>query len=93
MLKLKNIKKSFKEKTIVNDISFDVPLGAINGLLGPNGAGKTSLISIICELVNPLQGQFQLVILILKKIIDLMKITNMNLVLLTQLQKLALIIW
>ena len=27
MLRLKNIKKSIKEKTIVNDISFDVPLG------------------------------------------------------------------
>ena len=42
MLTLKNIKKSIKDKTIVNEISFDVPLKSVNGLLGPNGAGKTT---------------------------------------------------
>ena len=57
MLKLKNIKKSFKEKTIVNDISFDVPLGAINGLLGPNGAGKTTTFYIIAGLMKCDQGK------------------------------------
>ena len=60
MLKLKNIKKSFKEKTIVNDISFDVPLGAINGLLGPNGAGKTTSFYMIVGLVRPDSGEVYL---------------------------------
>ena len=55
MLRLKNIKKSIKEKTIVNDISFDVPLGAINGLLGPNGAGKTTTFYIIAGLINAIR--------------------------------------
>ena len=53
----KNIKKSIKEKTIVNDISFDVPLGAINGLLGPNGAGKTTTFYIIAGLMKCDQGK------------------------------------
>ena len=57
MLRLKNIKKSIKEKTIVNDISFDVPLGAINGLLGPNGAGKTTTFYIIAGLMKCDQGK------------------------------------
>ena len=57
MLRLKNIKKSIKEKTIVNDISFDVPLGAINGLLGPNGAGKTTTFYIIAGLIQCDQGK------------------------------------
>jgi ABC-type multidrug transport system ATPase subunit len=35
MLRLKNIKKSIKEKTIVNDISFDVPFGSDQWLTGP----------------------------------------------------------
>ncbi|MFL2699058.1 MAG: ATP-binding cassette domain-containing protein, partial [Gammaproteobacteria bacterium] len=47
MLTVKNIKKSIKDKTIVDDVSFDVPLGVVNGLLGPNGAGKTTTFYII----------------------------------------------
>ena len=47
MLTLKNIKKSIKDKTIVNEISFDVPLRSVNGLLGPNGAGKTTCFYMI----------------------------------------------
>ena len=57
MLRLKNIKKSIKEKTIVNDISFDVSLGTINGLLGPNGAGKTTTFYIIAGLIQCDQGK------------------------------------
>ncbi|MDA8605284.1 LPS export ABC transporter ATP-binding protein [Gammaproteobacteria bacterium] len=57
MLRIKNIKKSIKEKTIVNDISFDVSLGTINGLLGPNGAGKTTTFYIIAGLMKCDQGK------------------------------------
>ena len=57
MLTLKNIKKSIKDKTIVNEISFNVPLGAINGLLGPNGAGKTTTFYIIAGLLQPDHGE------------------------------------
>ena len=57
MLRLENIKKSIKEKTIVNDISFDVSLGTINGLLGPNGAGKTTTFYIIAGLMKCDQGK------------------------------------
>ena len=57
MLRLKNIKKFIKEKTIVNDISFDVSLGTINGLLGPNGAGKTTTFYIIAGLMKCDQGK------------------------------------
>ena len=53
MLTLKNIKKSIKDKTIVNDISFNVPLKSINGVLGPNGAGKTTTFYIIAGLLKP----------------------------------------
>jgi lipopolysaccharide export system ATP-binding protein len=57
MLTLKNIKKSIKDKTIVNDISFDVPLKSINGVLGPNGAGKTTTFYIIAGLLKPDYGE------------------------------------
>ena len=57
MLTLKNIKKSIKDKTIVNEISFDVPLRSVNGLLGPNGAGKTTTFYIIAGLLKPDHGE------------------------------------
>jgi lipopolysaccharide export system ATP-binding protein len=56
MLTIKNITKTIKDKNIVNNISFEVPAGFINGLLGPNGAGKTSTFYMIAGLVKPDKG-------------------------------------
>ena len=57
MLILKNIKKSIKDKVIVDEVSFNVPLGTISGLLGPNGAGKTTTFYIIAGLLNQDNGE------------------------------------
>jgi lipopolysaccharide export system ATP-binding protein len=56
MLSIKNITKTIKDKNIVNNISFEVPSGFINGLLGPNGAGKTSTFYLIAGLIKPDKG-------------------------------------
>lgn len=56
MLSLKNIKKSINGKSIVNDVSFDVSNGTINGLLGPNGAGKTTTFYLIAGLIKSDEG-------------------------------------
>jgi lipopolysaccharide export system ATP-binding protein len=56
MLTIKNITKTIKDKNIVNNISFEVPSGFINGLLGPNGAGKTSTFYMIAGLIKPDKG-------------------------------------
>jgi lipopolysaccharide export system ATP-binding protein len=56
MLTIKNITKTIKDKNIVNNISFEVPSGFINGLLGPNGAGKTSTFYLIAGLIKPDKG-------------------------------------
>ena len=47
MLELKNIKKSFGGKTILNDISLDMQDGEIISILGPSGSGKTTLLNLI----------------------------------------------
>ena len=56
MLLLKNIKKSINGKLIVNDVSFEVSNGTINGLLGPNGAGKTTTFYLIAGLIKSDEG-------------------------------------
>ena len=56
MLSLRNIKKSINGKLIVNDVSFEVSNGTINGLLGPNGAGKTTTFYIIAGLIKSDEG-------------------------------------
>ena len=56
MLSLHNLKKSIKVKKIVDDISFDIQEGTINGLLGPNGAGKTTTFYLIAGLIKLDQG-------------------------------------
>ena len=46
-INVQNISKSFGDKTVLNDISFETKKGEIFGLLGPSGAGKTTLIKIL----------------------------------------------
>jgi ABC-type multidrug transport system ATPase subunit len=41
----------------VDDLSFDVPRGAIFGLLGPNGAGKTTTLRVLTTVVRPTSGR------------------------------------
>ena len=56
MLTIQNINKTIKDKNIVDNISFEVPLGCISGLLGPNGAGKTTTFYIIAVLIKADKG-------------------------------------
>lgn len=56
MLSIQNINKTIKDKNIVDNISFEVSSGCINGLLGPNGAGKTTTFYIIAGLIKADKG-------------------------------------
>jgi len=50
-LSANNLKKRYKARTVVEDVSFEVKSGEVVGLLGPNGAGKTSCFYMIVGLV------------------------------------------
>jgi ABC-2 type transport system ATP-binding protein len=55
-IELANVRKSYGEFVAVNDISFNIPRGAVFGLLGPNGAGKTSTIRMMIGITAPDSG-------------------------------------
>jgi sulfate/thiosulfate transport system ATP-binding protein len=54
---LRGIVKQFGEFAAVENISLDVPTGALIALLGPSGCGKTTLLRIIAGLETPDRGQ------------------------------------
>lgn len=60
MLEVKNIKKKFNQKLVVNDVSFSVNSGEILGLLGKNGAGKSTIFRLILNIIDPEEGQILL---------------------------------
>lgn len=56
ILKAENLVKKYKQRTVVNNVSFHVEQGEIVGLLGPNGAGKTTSFYMIVGLIKPTEG-------------------------------------
>lgn len=60
ILKAQNLIKKYRQRTVVNDVSFEVAQGEIVGLLGPNGAGKTTSFYMIVGLIKPNEGHVYL---------------------------------
>ena len=60
ILKAENLVKKYKQRTVVNHVSFHVSQGEIVGLLGPNGAGKTTSFYMIVGLIKPNEGHVYL---------------------------------
>jgi len=56
-ISVKNITKTFKNLTAVNNISFEVKEGELFGLIGPDGAGKTTIFRILTTLLFADKGE------------------------------------
>lgn len=56
MLSLSSINKSYKQVSVLNIPTLDIPQGQSFGLIGNNGAGKTTLFRIILDLIRPDNG-------------------------------------
>lgn len=56
MLKIENLGKKVRNKTVLQDISFEIEKGSFVGIIGPNGCGKSTLLKIILRLVFPTSG-------------------------------------
>ncbi|NRQ37039.1 ATP-binding cassette domain-containing protein [Nonomuraea sp. NN258] len=56
LISVNSLSKTFGRVVAVDDLSFDVPAGAVTAFLGPNGAGKTTTLRMILGLVTPTGG-------------------------------------
>lgn len=56
-LKIVNLRKSYRKRTVIRDVSIDLGRGEVVALLGPNGSGKTTCFYSIAGLVTPEGGQ------------------------------------
>jgi len=52
----RNITVRYDEKTVLDNIDFNLPAGGIVGFVGPSGAGKSTLVDVIMGLVEPSAG-------------------------------------
>lgn len=52
-----NLKKSFGNKVVLNDINLSIKKGEIFGLLGPSGSGKTTIINILTGQIKKTDGE------------------------------------
>ncbi|SIS54248.1 lipopolysaccharide export system ATP-binding protein [Roseivivax lentus] len=56
-LNVKHLRKSYKKRVVIRDVSMTLNRGEVVALLGPNGSGKTTTFYAIAGLVNPEGGQ------------------------------------
>ena len=56
-LYVRNLRKSYRKRVVIRDVSLELHQGEIVGLLGPNGSGKTTTFYSIAGLVTPEGGQ------------------------------------
>ncbi|WP_242215339.1 lantibiotic protection ABC transporter ATP-binding protein [Bacillus cereus group sp. BfR-BA-01383] len=57
ILETKNLCKTFRKQSVVQNISLSVPKYSIYGLLGPNGAGKSTTLKMITGMLTPTSGE------------------------------------
>ena len=53
VISVSNLRKAYRDKVAVQDVSFEVRRGEIFGVLGPNGAGKTTSVECVTGLRQP----------------------------------------
>jgi lipopolysaccharide export system ATP-binding protein len=59
-LTVSNLRKSYRKKTVIRDVSMELGRGEVVALLGPNGSGKTTCFYAIAGLISPEGGQVKI---------------------------------
>lgn len=56
MLTIRNLRKTYEDATVVDDVSLELPHGKVISMIGPNGAGKSTVLGMISRLVARSSG-------------------------------------
>jgi sulfate-transporting ATPase len=59
VIKAENLKKSFGDRILIDDLSFEIPKAGVVGIIGPNGVGKSTLFRMIMGQEQPDAGSMQ----------------------------------
>jgi sulfate-transporting ATPase len=57
VIEFNGVTKAFKDRLLMDNLSFSVPAGAIVGIIGPNGAGKSTLFKMVTGQEQPDSGE------------------------------------
>lgn len=57
MLEIKNLKAGYRDRPVLNGVSFTVARRSFLGIIGPNGSGKTTLFRVMAGLLKPWSGE------------------------------------
>lgn len=60
VIEFNGVSKAFKDRLLIDNLSFSVPAGAIVGIIGPNGAGKSTLFKMITGKEQPDNGDVKI---------------------------------
>lgn len=57
MIRVENLRKSYKDRVVISDVSFETSRGEVFAILGPNGAGKTTCFYMVFGIIKPDYGR------------------------------------
>jgi len=60
VIEFDGVSKAFKDRLLIDNLSFSIPAGAIVGIIGPNGAGKSTLFKMITGKEQPDSGEVKI---------------------------------
>jgi sulfate-transporting ATPase len=60
VIEAKNLRKSYGDRLLIDNLNFNLPAGGIVGIIGPNGAGKTTLFRMIAGMEKPDAGELRM---------------------------------
>ena len=60
VIEVKNLRKTFGDRLLFDDVSFTVPTGSIVGIIGANGMGKSTLFKLLMGIETPDGGEVEL---------------------------------
>jgi ATP-binding cassette ChvD family protein len=60
VIEAKDLRKSYGDRLLIDNLNFRLPAGGIVGIIGPNGAGKTTLFRMMSGLEKPDSGEIRM---------------------------------